>query len=297
MNSFVFSILVPAYNEEKNIEHLMNKLVKQKFSPYFKLNRIVVVACGCTDRTEDIVRKYMKKNKKIELMSRKKRMGKAAAINAFLKHTNDDITVMVSADVLPADDYTINNLLWPLVDKKVGMTASRPVPLNPESRLTNKVCGLIWHLHHKVAMSYPPKVGELVAFRNVVHRIPANTLADEERISAVIQAMGYKVVYVKDAVVYNRPPQSVSELITQRKRIFIGHLLIKEELGYNVPTLSLTRILRVLVEEISSNPKKLLTIIPLVALESFVRLSGFIDYKLKRYEPAWKVCETTKKLM
>ena len=294
--SIKFSILIPAYNEEKNIGLLLNSLIQQKIYKPFEMVEITVIASGCTDNTESIVREFCKKNEKIRLISTPERLGKANAINLFLKVCKEELIVMISADVLPADNYTINTLLQHLLDKEVGIVGGRPVPINPSSTLTNRISSLIWHIHHKISLYNPPKVGEIVAFRNVVERIPQDTLADEERLSAIIQKKGYKAVYAEDAVVYNKAPEKISELIEQRRRIFVGHLLIKKELGYTVPTLSLRRLLKVVIDEIASNPLKVITIIPLGLIEIFSRFLGFLSYVTKRHGPAWKVCETTKKL-
>lgn len=292
-----FSILIPAYNEEKNIGKLLEALIKQKIFPPFRLREIVVIASGCTDRTEDIVKDFLRVNKKIKLISLPRRIGKAHAINYFLKGSREEVIVMISADNLPADEYTINTLLQPLLDEDVGVVCGRPIPINPPTTLTNKISSLIWHLHHKISLFSPPKVGELIAFRNVVKKIPEDTLADEERISAILQMKGYKVIYEKDAVVYNKAPEKISELIEQRKRIFIGHLLIKKEMGYTVPTLELKRLLLVIIREIASNPRKILTILPLALVEIFCRILGVFSYLRGGYKPAWKVCRTTKKLI
>lgn len=294
--SIKFSILIPAYNEEKNIGILLSSLIQQKIYNPFEMVGIDVIASGCTDNTEDVVKEFSKKNEKIGLISTPKRLGKANAINLFLKISKEDLIVMISADVLPADNYTVNTLLRPFINEVVGIVGGRPIPINPSSTLTNRISSLIWHIHHKVSLSNPPKMGEIVAFRNVVDKIPPDTLADEERLSAVIQKKGYKAVYANDAVVYNKAPESVSELIEQRRRIFVGHLLVKKELGYTVPTLSLRRLLKVVINEIASNPLKILTIIPLGLIEVFSRLLGFLSYITKKHDSAWKVCETTKKL-
>ena len=203
---------------------------------------------------------------------------------------------MISADNLPSDRYTINNLLQPFLDEKVGLTCGRPIPTNPSTSLTNRISSLIWHLHHKVSLSSPPKVGELIAFRNLIKEIPEDTLADEERISAIIQRKGYKVVYVKDAVVYNKAPEKISELIEQRRRIFVGHLLIKKELGYIPPTLDLRRLTQVIMQEIKKNPLKILTISMLSLVEIFSRILGYLDFITGRYTSTWKICKTTKEL-
>jgi len=55
------SIGIMAYNEEANIGRLLARLLEQR-TQKVKIEKILVVASGCTDRTEDIVRHWSQKN-------------------------------------------------------------------------------------------------------------------------------------------------------------------------------------------------------------------------------------------
>ena len=72
-----------AYNEEANIGRLLRSLLRQRFTHCY-LREILVVASGCTDRTEEIVRNIMEKDNRIKLLIQPHREGKASAINLFL---------------------------------------------------------------------------------------------------------------------------------------------------------------------------------------------------------------------
>ncbi|MCD6403106.1 MAG: glycosyltransferase [Candidatus Aenigmarchaeota archaeon] len=295
MKKQTVSLLVPAHNEEKNIGKLLKNLLAQKLSSEFVLQDIVVVASGCTDSTVEIVKKFLQ-NPKIKLIIEERRTGKASAINLFLKVVQSEILVMISADVLPINEYTLNNLLIPFHDPSVGMTAGRPIPIENHKTLTTRISGLVWHLHHKISLTNPPKVGEIIAFRNVIEMIPEDIIADEEVISYFIQKKGYRIVYAKDAVVLNRPPRTISELITQRKRIFVGHLQIKQRYNHTIPTMNVIRLIKVVIKEIISNPTKFFTIVPLCFLETYIRFLGFLEYLTGKFKTTWNICKTTKKL-
>ena len=71
------SICVAAYNEEANIGRLLDAMNRQKLSCCL-IKEIIVVASGCTDRTEEIVRQKMKKNQLIKLLPQQERKGKAS---------------------------------------------------------------------------------------------------------------------------------------------------------------------------------------------------------------------------
>jgi cellulose synthase/poly-beta-1,6-N-acetylglucosamine synthase-like glycosyltransferase len=289
------SVLIPAYNERRNIAELLTRLSRQRVSAEFKLNEIVVVTSGCTDGTEEIVKQMAQTDSRIKLMRQKVRDGKASAINFFLKNADSDIIVMESADTLP-EAWAIDNLLRPLLRECVGMTAGRPIPLNKHESLIDRIGSLLWHVHHLISLRCPPKVGELVAFKNIVRQIPEKTAADEESIAALIQQEGFEVVYVPDAIVYNKSPRRISEFLKQRERIHVGHLWIKKHQYYVVPSLNLPLLARTLLKEVIKNPIKILTLTPLIGLEIFIRISGMIDFYLGREVHKWEVAESTKDL-
>jgi cellulose synthase/poly-beta-1,6-N-acetylglucosamine synthase-like glycosyltransferase len=288
------SILIPAYNEKQNIPHLLKALKRQRVSLPFSIREIVVVSCS-TDGTDDIVKRM--KDERIKLIRQPVRDGKAAAINLFLQDSDSDIIVIESADTLP-EDYALENLLRPLLKPDVGLTAARPIPIdNPGNLITAMVRG-IWHLHHQVSLYNPPKVGEMIAFRRVIDKIPEKSAADEESISALIQQRGYKVIYVPHAAVFNKGPERIYELWRQRLRIFKAHLWIKEYQHYKVPTLDISRLSKVLIKEVVKNPKKVFTLPPLILFEVLVRIVGTFQYYLgDEDESVWPIAKTTKQLI
>ena len=66
--SLRLSVGIPAYNEEANIGRLLKALLNQELPRWLKLEEIVVVASGCTDRTEDIVRSFEEQDERVKLV-------------------------------------------------------------------------------------------------------------------------------------------------------------------------------------------------------------------------------------
>src|SRR5439155_22864973 len=101
------------------------------------------------------------------------RRGKASAINLFLEEARGaDACVLLSGDVLP-ERGAVAKLLDALDDPKVGMAGGRPVPRPGDGGLVGSIVKLQWDLHHEVSL-VSPKLGEVIAFRNVLDGIPAN---------------------------------------------------------------------------------------------------------------------------
>ena len=66
INRFKFSVVVPTYNEEKNIYKLIEALLSQKLLP----DEIIISDGGSVDKTLDIVLNFIKKNDKIKILNR-----------------------------------------------------------------------------------------------------------------------------------------------------------------------------------------------------------------------------------
>ena len=113
-----------AYNEEANIARTINAVLKQE-GPSIRIEEVIVVASGCTDRTVPTVAEIALKEPRVRLYVQEKREGKASAINLFLKQTTSEVAVLVGADVIP-EEAALEHLCSPFLDPKIGMTGGRP---------------------------------------------------------------------------------------------------------------------------------------------------------------------------
>jgi dolichol-phosphate mannosyltransferase len=93
------SIIIPAYNEEKNIAECINELqatLREKYEiPY----EIIVVNDNSKDRTEDVVRAEMAANESIRLVNRKPPGGFGRAVRSGLEEVRGDVVVVYMADL------------------------------------------------------------------------------------------------------------------------------------------------------------------------------------------------------
>jgi cellulose synthase/poly-beta-1,6-N-acetylglucosamine synthase-like glycosyltransferase len=286
------SIGIMAYNEEANIGRLLQALLDQKTTDC-AIKEIIVLASGCTDNTEGVVRQFCARDPRVKLITEPSRKGKASAVNLFLRHATSDILVMESADTLPEPD-TIQRLLEPFHDPEVGMTGGHPIPVNDPNTFMGFAVSMLWELHHQIALSHP-KLGELTAFRRVFQRIPFDSAVDEANMEPLIRGQGYSLRYVPEAVVYNRGPETVKDFLKQRRRIYAGHLRMRSEQGYAVSTLSTLRILKALWRCRGWRSRRCYWVPAVIALEIYGRFLGWIDFRFKRRNHAiWDIALTTK---
>jgi cellulose synthase/poly-beta-1,6-N-acetylglucosamine synthase-like glycosyltransferase len=280
------SVGVMAYNEERNIGRLLKALLGQE-TVTLKIKEIIVISSGSTDRTEDIAKGFAKASDRIRLVTQKTRLGKASAIQEFLRRASAEIAIISSGDVVPRRD-ALEHLCIPFSDDKVGIVTARPVP-RVGNTVMDSVVRLQWEMHHRISQ-HRPKFGELIAFRNIIREIP-QTAVDEEQIAQLVQDKGLAGAYVEDAIVYNKGPKTLADFVKQRRRIHCGHIELKNQTSYESAALSYWAIARA---GLALLPRRPFSMLAAVALEGYGRLLGRYDYTIGRKHYIWKTAETTK---
>ena len=282
-----------AHNEAANIGRIIQAVCDQELNTV-DIAEIVVVASGCTDGTEDIAYEWAEKDGRIQVLIQEKREGKASGINFFLRHATEKVVVLSSADLLP-EKTAVEALVAPFADPEIGMTSCRPVPVNDKLTFMGFAAHLLWDLHHHINLN-GFKAGEMTAFRKIFERIPYHTAVDEASVEPVIRGQGYQVKYVPEAIVYNKGPDTVEDFLRQRRRIYAGHLAVRETLGYAVSTMNGGKIVKLLLKNLDKRPKQLWWTARVVFLEVYGRFLGWRDFKTKKDHSVWEIAQTTKEL-
>ena len=87
------SVIVPVYNQEKNLDKCMDSLINQSLKDI----EFIFVNDGSTDDSEKVILKYQKNDKRIKLIS-KKNGGQASARNLGLKYAKGEYISFVDSD-------------------------------------------------------------------------------------------------------------------------------------------------------------------------------------------------------
>jgi glycosyltransferase involved in cell wall biosynthesis len=118
------SIIIPAYNEEKTILQIIDKVKSQDV---FNLNKeIIVIDDGSRDSTYSI----LKKIKGIVLLQHKKNKGKGFAIRTGLEKSTGEIILIQDADLeLTPEDYP--TLVRPILENKSKVVYGSRILGNP----------------------------------------------------------------------------------------------------------------------------------------------------------------------
>jgi glycosyltransferase involved in cell wall biosynthesis len=290
------SVGIMAYNEEANIGQTLRALLAQQ-TPGLRIEEVIVVASGCTDGTAPTVAAIARDEPRVRLCMQEKREGKASAINLFLKEARTPIVVLSGADIIP-EPSALEYLCAPFADPTVGMVGGRPVPVNDPSTFMGHAVHLLWRLHDHLSR-VQPKLGEMVAFRNVISGIPSDTAVDEMSIQALISQLGYRVIYEPACIVYNKGPLTVQDFLRQRRRIYAGHLHVRAHQNYQAPTMRVSPIVSQLIacrHFSMSDPRRLLWTVGTVVLEGIARIQGYYDYRRRHEHHIWQMVPSTKAL-
>lgn len=97
INNFKISIVVPVYNEEGNIEKLINKLVDvlNAYQDY----EIIFIDDGSVDNTLEIIKNEKAKNYKINYLSFSRNFGHQNALRAGLDYSTGDCVISMDGDM------------------------------------------------------------------------------------------------------------------------------------------------------------------------------------------------------
>ena len=110
------SIIVPAYNEEKTIHLILDKIINVELINGIKKEIIIINDCS-TDDTESATKNYINKNPSYEIIyfKHEKNKGKGAALHTGINIASGEYLVIQDAD-LEYDPQEFNDLLKPIVN-------------------------------------------------------------------------------------------------------------------------------------------------------------------------------------
>lgn len=281
------SIGIFCHNEENNIARAITSVLQSQ-TTHAVIREIIVVSSGSYDKTNGIVRKFEKKDKRIRLIEEVERHGKSSAINLFVRSVRGDVLISLSGD-LKVHKQAIEEMTVPFLNPEVGMAGAHPVPTNCRFSSVGKEMALLWELHHQISLMRP-KCGEMVAFRNVIRKIPVTSAVDEANLEVLLKMIGFSVVYVPRAIVYNKVPITLSDLLVQRRRVEAGHLWLANHYNYQVVTMDYKKLVLVMWQYFLNHPHQIMTMVKLLLIEALSRGLGWLDYRVLGKNPfVWQM--------
>jgi cellulose synthase/poly-beta-1,6-N-acetylglucosamine synthase-like glycosyltransferase/peptidoglycan/xylan/chitin deacetylase (PgdA/CDA1 family)/spore germination protein YaaH len=222
------SIIVPAYNEELVIENTIRSLLASDYPTY----EIIVVDDGSEDQTSQIVTEKFGNEEHVRLFTIAN-AGKAAALNAGLRHARGEIVIALDADTLFAV-HTVGALAHRFYDKRLGAIAGNAKVGNRVNIVTR------WQaLEYITSQNMDRRAfaslncitvvpGAVGAWRKdllvQVGGFPSDTLAEDQDLTLQIRRLGYTIGYEETAIAWTEAPHNLRSLAKQRFRWAYGTL-------------------------------------------------------------------------
>lgn len=144
----LISIVIPCYNEEKNIDRTFDELMKL-FTNYPHDAEIIAVNDGSKDGTWKVIEEYAKKYSQIKGINLMTNFGQGAAYNAGFDLSKGDYVVTISADLETPISY-VNDVIkyldqgYDFVNtNRVGRWGREESSRSAKSGLANSIIGKI----------------------------------------------------------------------------------------------------------------------------------------------------------
>lgn len=222
------TVLIPAHNEEATLAKTLESLAHVR-GPIVE---IVVAENGSTDATAEVGRAVAARLPHLPIDVRELGpVGKAAALNACLPQTRGDVIVVLDADTVLDPAFVESVLPW-FEDPSVGAVAGN-VKVGNRRRLLPKLQSLEYVMSLALdrraqavlnVVSVVP--GAAGAFRrDAVVRVggwPSRTLTEDTDLTVAILTAGWQVPYAADAISWTEAPETVSDVLKQRRRWSYG---------------------------------------------------------------------------
>lgn len=114
----VLSIVIPCYNEEKNLKQCVENVLKIKEDSLSL--EIIIVDDASSDSSLDIAKKLAAENKEIRVLTHSRNQGKGAALRTGFKTATGDVVAVQDAD-LEYDPFDLKKLIQPILNQKADV--------------------------------------------------------------------------------------------------------------------------------------------------------------------------------
>ena len=219
------SVVIPVYNEAKNVRSCLHALRSSTY-PHGRVH-VIVVDDGSTDTTCAIVKQFSN----ITLVHQNHK-GKVHALNKGIARALGEIVVTIDGDTIVEPAF-LEEIIKPFSDAKVGATSGAVMVMKE----TKGILGAFQHVEYLInnlnrrCFSRVFKTGILFFGSLAAYRRQAlleaggfkpDTLAEDWDIVLEIKRQGYKIINITSAKGYTAVPGSLSVLLAQRVRWWIG---------------------------------------------------------------------------
>ena len=225
------SIIIPAYNEEQNIQGVIESSFNQTLQP----KKVIVIDDNSTDKTLKVCMKLKKKYKNLHVISQKTNKGKAYNITYVLKKIKlSDITIIQDADTYLSKTY-LEQVIKPFKNKRVVIVTGLSLPLKQD----NFFGKIIYHgsifaykffsfrkeaqsLRNSVSVVTGDSAAYRTSFLKEVGGLPQGTQTEDMDVAWMALEKGYRVYYQKKALANSKDAATLTGHWKQITRWYAG---------------------------------------------------------------------------
>lgn len=204
------SIIIPTHNAKDSLNKLLTLVYRQTVQP----DEVIVIDSSSIDGTADIAQEHKFKS----VIIKRDNFDHGGTRSTAGRMAKGDILVYLTQDILPADEYAIENLIKPLIEhKRIAAAYGRQLPYPDASpfgshlRLFNyPEISVLKSLSDKdkFGIRTPFFSNSFAAYKRItLSRIgwfKENLIMGEDSfVAAKLLKAGYKIAYTADAQVYH----------------------------------------------------------------------------------------------
>ncbi len=233
------SIVIPAYNEEKNIVGCLSSVIRSRYDK--KLIEIIVVDDGSKDNTVKRIKGFSKKHGQDIRVITSLHLGKSAALNQGVKSAKNELVVCMDSDVTLSKD-ALANFVAPMQDKQVG-AVNAVVLIDKADSAISFFQKIEYYFNTVIRVSFSRLFdnsiwffGAAACYRKAalehIGYFKQDTLTEDMDICLELYKSSYKILTVKDCQIYTKACKTIKALFNQRMRWYYGALqaLVKNKI-------------------------------------------------------------------
>lgn len=214
------SILIAAYNEEKNIGVKLKNTLASDY-PENKME-IHVGSDGSTDKTVEIAARYA--NQGVRVHDFRTNRGKTAVQNDLAKRASGEILVFTDAASFIGKG-TLKELVKAFADPRVGCIAGRMAFVNTNANLTTESQGLYWK-YEMCMRALESRTGSLIGVDGPLYAVRgecyvqlAENIISDLLTPLLVSVQGKRVVIEMKALILEEPTDRSTQELKTRRRI------------------------------------------------------------------------------
>jgi dolichol-phosphate mannosyltransferase len=200
----MLSIIVPVYNEEKNISIFLEKTIAivSKISNY----EIIFCLDPCTDDSEKIILDNIKINKNIKLIKFSRRFGQSNCIYAGIKNSNGKICLVIDVDL--QDPLELIEQMHDKILQGNDCVYAKRVKRHGESKIRIGTTNLYYYLLNKFSdYEIPKNAGEFRMFSEKI----INHIKISNENNFFLRGMTSFVGFKQDKIEFERKERLIGE--------------------------------------------------------------------------------------